>query len=243
MRNQSLSTFGLAVVGNDLDPSARSAASPPTRPPTLGAPSTERLPRLRTIAVVDRLPAYRHGLMAGLTSYGFHVAGFPSPPFDGVEYDAVVMTLTDPADWDAFAVLRSTHPRAAAIVLLADPGIGGHRRALRLGAAGTVAHDATIEDIMAAVEAALAGNMLLPRHVVRRLLETEGQADEGVPLSDYEVSWLRALARGVTVAGVAEAARYSERQMHRLIRCLYARMGVSTRGEALVLAARWGVLD
>jgi hypothetical protein len=31
--------------------------------------------------------------------------------------------------------------------------------------------------------------------------------------------------------------------MHRLIRCLYLRMGVSTREEAIVLAALWGILD
>lgn len=241
MPNRSPRPFSGGTVHDDRHVARRHLLSPQAtalRPAEVHA----RSPR---IAVIDRLPAYRHGLVAGLSVGGFEAAGFAIPSFDPGGYDAMVMTLGEQRDWESLAVMRTRHPGLAVVVLLSDIGIGSHRRALRLGVAGVVAQDAGVDDIVTAVEAALAGNMLLPRHVVRRLLEAEAEADAhaGVALSDCEVGWLRAMARGATVAGVAEAARYSERQMHRLIRCLYLRMGASTRQEALVLAARWGVLD
>ena len=61
-------------------------------------------------------------------------------------------------------------------------------------------------------------------------------------LSERDRDWLRRLARGDTVAELAQSADYSTREMFRLLANLYGRMGVRRRTEALITAAHWGVL-
>src|SRR5439155_16605668 len=117
-----------------------------------------------------------------------------------------------------------------------------YRRALRLGLAGMVPREAPPEQIVAVVAAALAGTTLLPCSIARHLADRCG-VEEPLPISDNEAGWLRAMADGTTIATMAEAARYSERQMHRLIANLYKRIGAANRQQALVFAARCGILD
>jgi len=44
------------------------------------------------------------------------------------------------------------------------------------------------------------------------------------------------------VTSLARSSGYSEREMYRLLSALYARLGVTTRTEALLRADRWGLL-
>ena len=57
------------------------------------------------------------------------------------------------------------------------------------------------------------------------------------------MDWLRALAAGATVHQLAERIGYSEREMYRLLRAVYDRLGVPNRTQALVWATRQGILD
>jgi DNA-binding NarL/FixJ family response regulator len=63
-----------------------------------------------------------------------------------------------------------------------------------------------------------------------------------VVLADHEISWLRELAGGLTVAQLAERSGYSERAMFRLLRRVYVRMQVRNRTEALLRAREQGLL-
>jgi DNA-binding NarL/FixJ family response regulator len=62
-------------------------------------------------------------------------------------------------------------------------------------------------------------------------------------LSETERAWLRRLAAGGTVAGLARDCAYSEREMYRRLSDLYTRLGGRTRTEALLLAERHGLLS
>jgi DNA-binding NarL/FixJ family response regulator len=62
-------------------------------------------------------------------------------------------------------------------------------------------------------------------------------------LTDVEQAWLRRLAAGGTVAGLARGCGYSEREMYRRLSDMYSRLGARTRTEALLLAERFGLLD
>ncbi|MEU4742385.1 LuxR C-terminal-related transcriptional regulator, partial [Actinosynnema sp. NPDC023658] len=57
-----------------------------------------------------------------------------------------------------------------------------------------------------------------------------------------ELTWLRRLATGGTVAQVAAHAGYSERAMYRMLNGLYRRMGVGSRLEAIIRARESGWL-
>ena len=61
-------------------------------------------------------------------------------------------------------------------------------------------------------------------------------------VSDEEMTWLRRLSQGVTIADRAREVEHSEREMYRLLAALYARMGVHGKTEALVRATQWGLI-
>jgi DNA-binding NarL/FixJ family response regulator len=195
-----------------------------------------------SVAIVERLPAYRHGLALGLAEHGFSVEERSALYDEIADFDVLVVTVDERADWSALAELAQTPERPALVALLENPCVAHYRRALCLGLEGAVPREAAIEQIVGAVEAALTGIMLLPSPIARQLADGSG-VDEPLPISDCEIGWLRAMAEGATIAKMALAARYSERQMHRLIANLYKRIGAANRQQALVFAARYGILD
>jgi DNA-binding NarL/FixJ family response regulator len=194
-----------------------------------------------TVVIVERLPAYRHGLAAALAESGFAVEERAALEESVGDADAVAFTVDSEETWAALGPLVAA-PGPAVVVLLEDAGVSSYRRALRLGVAGAVGRDAPTEDIVAAISAALAGTTFLPCSIARQLADRCG-TDEPLPISDSEARWLQAMADGTTIASMAQAARYSERQMHRLIANLYKRIGAANRQQALVFAARYGILD
>jgi DNA-binding NarL/FixJ family response regulator len=196
---------------------------------------------VQTVAIVERLPAYRRGLAAAFADVGFAVQELSVFDESTTDADAVVFTIDSEAAWAGLAELVAD-PRVVVVALLEDATVTGYRRALRLGLAGTVSREAATEQIVAVVCAALAGTTLLPCPIARQLAE-RGGVEQPLPISDHEAGWLRAMADGATIATLAQAARYSERQMHRLIANLYKRIGAANRQQALVFAARYGILD
>ena len=205
------------------------------------APGRSTAPAQTTVAIVEPLPAYRRGLAAAFADVGFAVEELAGYDEAATDVDAVAFTIDSEEAWAGLAALVEV-PRAAVVALLADATVTGYRRALRLGLAGTVPREAPTEQIVAVVCAALAGTTLLPCPIARQLAERCG-IEQPLPISDSEASWLRAMAEGTTIATLAQAARYSERQMHRLIANLYKRIGAANRQQALVFAARYGILD
>jgi two-component system response regulator DesR len=199
-------------------------------------------PRVETtVALVEPLPAYRRGLAAAFAEVGFDVQEFSTYDLAARDADIVVFTIDSEEAWAGLAAFVEV-PRAAVVALLGDATVTGYRRALRLGLMGTVPREAPIEQIVAVVCAALAGTTLLPCPIARQLAE-RGGVEQPLPISESEATWLRAMAEGATIATLAQAARYSERQMHRLISNLYKRIGAANRQQALVFAARYGILD
>jgi DNA-binding NarL/FixJ family response regulator len=84
--------------------------------------------------------------------------------------------------------------------------------------------------------AAISGRSVLPVEVVRALTATgDVQRPDRIP-PETEISWIRQLTQGLTVARLAERAGYSERMMFRLLRDLYQRWGVANRTEAIIHA-------
>jgi DNA-binding NarL/FixJ family response regulator len=192
------------------------------------------------IAVSDPLPVYRRGMLATLGEVGFE----PETPDDlltWVHHDhrgVILLTLQMPRDWSLMAALRRARADLLVIAVLTDPSTEAYVNAILAGATAAVPRDAPLSTIRRVFDEAIRGTILLPTEVVRALALT--RQDEAVePLvPTAQLEWLRALAQGVTVAQLAERNGYSERAMYRHLRDLYARMGVNTRTEALILANR-----
>jgi DNA-binding NarL/FixJ family response regulator len=190
------------------------------------------------IAISDPLPIFRRGMMATLDDAGFHVE---APEDLGAwirdeQRQVVFMTLQSPEDWTVLAGLRSRQD-IIVVALLDDVNVTSHVRALTAGAVCAIARDALPDVVREVLEAAVHGRTLVPIEVLRALTSPEKVSS---PPSDVpaprEIEWLQELARGSTVAQLADRSGYSERAMFRLLRELYTSMRVKNRIEALMEA-------
>jgi DNA-binding NarL/FixJ family response regulator len=197
------------------------------------------------IAVSDSVPAFGRGISAMLGEAGYQ----PEVPDDLLSWArqeqrwVVVMALRSAADWSLLEELPKARPDLVVVAVLEDTAVPTVVRALAAGAAAVIPRDASPETLRHALEAAIGGRSLLPTEVVQALTApvTSAQDQPAAP-SNREVEWLRALASGTTVSQLANRTGYSERAMFRLLRQLYARIGVTNRTEALIRAHDLGWL-
>jgi DNA-binding NarL/FixJ family response regulator len=182
------------------------------------------------IAVLDPLPMFRRGIMEMLGEASYE----PKTPRDLLTWlqeeprRVVLLTLQSAEDWALLAQLRERSPEAMLVAVLDDIATPNYVRAIVSGAAAVMPRDASPEFVRRVFEEAMGGKCLLPVEVVKALTSPANWHVEDDPTrpSPREAQWLRGLARGTTVAKVAEDAGYSERAMFRLLRELYQRMGV-----------------
>jgi DNA-binding NarL/FixJ family response regulator len=197
------------------------------------------------LAVSDPLPMFRRGILATLGDAGFE----PETPqallawIRREQRPVVLLTLESADDWNLLAELRNAHAHVLVVAVLVDTTVRSYLRAISAGAATAVPRDALPETIRQLFEAAVVGRSVLPIEVVRALASSRGfPEDDDNVLSAREQDWLRQLANGTTVAQLANLSGYSERAMFRLLRGLYARIGVRNRTEALMRAKERGWL-
>jgi DNA-binding NarL/FixJ family response regulator len=196
------------------------------------------------VALVGLGPVYGHGLRIGLTA-----AGLPCDVLRGVADvlgvlgpGAPVVVVLPHAEAAALAALEvDGQARVEAVHVLTEGSVEAYSRALRAGATSAFQDSAELEHVIQAVRGAALGCTLLPKHVARAMSRPEvGPAPR---LERHERRYLRVLADGATVAGLARQSGYSEREMYRLLSGVYSRLGAANRTEALLLAERYGLLD
>lgn len=192
------------------------------------------------VAVVDPVPAYRRGLIAALQDAGFDAQeDSPQARFVGNGLDAMLITVEGVASGVDLEPPRGVR---CVVALIHDTTVDTYLEAVHCGAHSAVAWSAAPELIAEVVQAAICGNTLLPADVVAAMTRRVPGA-AALQVSDEERHWLCVLADGSTVGQLAVEEGRSERGMHRLLHDLYARMHVTKRSEAIVLAARMGLLD
>jgi DNA-binding NarL/FixJ family response regulator len=160
-----------------------------------------------------------------------------------LDEDALLSLHDDPGDADA--------PRVA-VVLLADldsDGLAG--RALRAGVAALLPADADTQEIAAAVHAAAAGLMALPQSMARELLGAPSPASAprpppreplGIPLTPREREVLGLLAEGLPNKAIAPRLDITEHTVKAHVAAIYHKLGAGNRAEAVVTAARQGLI-
>jgi DNA-binding NarL/FixJ family response regulator len=196
------------------------------------------------IAVWDPLPVFRLGLISALAGADHRV----EEPGDLVAWAAegdrraVLMTVGGPDDLESLRRLGKLEPRPLIVALLDDMGVEVSVRMLTAGAVSVAPRSGDPGAIRQALDAAMAGRSILPAAVTAALVERYGLLEESDGLSERDLSWLKALSQGATVAHLARTMGYSERAMYRLLRDLYRRMNVTTRSEAVLRATRSGLV-
>ena len=206
------------------------------------------------VLLVDDHDVFRHGLAQLLRDEGLDVVAEASAGEAGVRLagelhpDVVLMDLGMPG-MDGVAATRAIagaeHPTAVVVLTLSDDD-GSMLDALLAGAAGYVLKDATLEQIVAAVQAAAAGDAVIPPRVapevLRRLRAAEPSRAAGendaVELSEREREVLRLIVEGHDNAAIASELFISPNTVKSHVASIFAKLGVESRLQASVQALR-----
>jgi DNA-binding NarL/FixJ family response regulator len=191
---------------------------------------------------------------------GFEVAGqvgslAEARQLNGEVLENVEVAIVDLAlpDGDGLELIEdfSSEPRMTTLVLSASLEPGRFARAVEAGASGVLHKSTPIKDIVEAVQMLRAGEALLsPAEVVEmlRLVGRERQeelaARQAVErLTPREKEVLQALAEGLESKEIAEKLNVTvETERTHMVNILH-KLGVHSRLQALVFAARYGVVQ
>ena len=181
-----------------------------------------------------RDPLVRSGLALVVSNYpGLALGG----AFDDVEQ----LPEADVVIWDAPEADR--HSPKAPVLALVELSSGA-RRALRGGALGALARSSPPEAIAPAALAVAAGHRVLDASFAPELLALgSGPAIFAEPLSPREQEVLELLSEGLSNRDIAARLGVSSHTAKFHVNAILDKLGATSRTEAVVLAARGGILS
>ena len=139
---------------------------------------------------------------------------------------------------DALKDLLADDPKARVVMLTTSDTEEDIYRAIEEGALGYVMKESPIETIVAAIRAALAGDVFMTDDV-RRIYETRKSAKG---LSPRETEVLRLVAKGCGNREIASQLGISENSIKMHMKRVFFKLGASDRTEAVSLASKRGFL-
>ena len=204
------------------------------------------------VLVVDDHPFVRDGLRAFLQLQdGIEVVGEAADGEDALAAaerlrpDVVLVDLVMPRldGLGALRALRERLPGARAIVLTSFLDEDKLVPALRAGAAGYLLKNSPPAEVARAVRAAYAGEAVLDPAAAARLLETLARDEEPLDrLTPREREVLVLIGRGFPNKQIARELGLSEKTVKAHVGHVLAKLGVSDRTQAAVVAVRAGLV-
>jgi DNA-binding NarL/FixJ family response regulator len=163
--------------------------------------------------------------------------------------DLVLMDLKMPGmnGIEATRRIRAQHPQVKVLVLTTYDDDEWVFDAIRAGAAGYLLKDTPREEVVKAVRGTFAGRSFVDPDVAGTLLgHVAGQQAQPSSLiteklTDREVDVLRCLARGLTNADIAAELHLSAGTVRNHVSAILAKLDVSDRTQAAVIAVRHGL--
>ena len=210
------------------------------------------------ILVVDDHASFRQGVSAALEGEpDFSIVGQAGSLAEAREMlretDVGIFDLRLPDGYggDLIRALRVANPRAQVLILSSSQDRAEIARAVESGAAGVLHKSAGMDEIIDAVRRLKAGKTLLPLEDVVELLrfagarkEEEYEAQQAIArLTDREREVLEALAEGLDAQQIAGRLHISAKTERNHVASILAKLGVHSRLQALVFAARHGVVE
>ena len=147
---------------------------------------------------------------------------------------------------DALVVLKAAHPKTAVVMLTTYDNPTYMARAVAGGAAGYLLKGTDADEVLDALRAVTAGEMLLSREDLVRSLRgvsehAAGAADLIEPLTGREEEVLRLLATGLPNRDIGSVLFVAESTVKTHVEHILGKLGVSDRVQAAVWAARHGL--
>ena len=159
----------------------------------------------------------------------------------------VVMMDFNLPDGDGATAARNIQiasPNSKVVVLTAASGSDVVASAIDAGCTGFIDKTATIEELLSAVRASARGDAYITSESLAALLRSrQGPVPEPGPLSEREREVLQLLAEGRSVTEIGVELHLSIHTVRNHVRRAMAHLHVHTRLEAVVAAARAGLID
>ena len=139
------------------------------------------------------------------------------------------------------AVLSFTPPAPAVLILTTYDHDTDIVRAVEAGASGYLLKDVATDELVAAIEAAAAGQTVLSPSMTERMVATLRTRRAGLSARELEV--VRLVAEGLSNRQVAKRLFVSEATVKTHLNHAYTKLGVDSRTAAIAAARSAGLLD
>ena len=164
-----------------------------------------------------------------------------------VRPDVVVMDLSMPGMGGLEAVRRllAQDPKARVLALSAHEDAAHPRRVLKAGALGYLAKRSAPDALIAAVTAVAAHEAYVDPQTARVLAmaQVRGQASPAEMLSEREFSVFLQLARGQSVAQIADNLKLSPSTVGTHLYHVKQKLGANNQSELTLVALQWGLIQ
>jgi two-component system invasion response regulator UvrY len=164
-----------------------------------------------------------------------------------VKPDVVVMDLSMPGMGGLEAVRRlvAQDPKARILALSAHEDTAHPRRVLRAGALGYLTKRSAPDALIAAVTAVAAYEAYVDPQTARALAmaQVKGETSPTEALSEREFSVFLQLARGQSVAQIADNLKLSPSTVGTHLYHIKQKLGASNQSELTLVALQWGLIQ
>lgn len=212
------------------------------------------------VVICDDQDLVRDGLQAILsTAPGIEVVGEAA---DGLEVldvvktsqpDVVLMDLKMPGmnGVQATRAIKDAHPDVKVLVLTTYEATEWVVDAIKTGASGYLLKDTPRPRLIEAIEGTAAGRTHIDPGVAGELFDRLSRTSRATgpetaifdDLSERELDVLRLLGRGLSNATIAEQLYLSEGTVRNYVSSILAKLDVTDRTQAAVLAVRHGIVE
>jgi PAS domain S-box-containing protein len=169
----------------------------------------------------------------------------------GFDVAVIDLGLPDGLGAELIGDLRVANPRTQALVLSATDDRADIARAVELGAAGLLHKSASMGEVVDAVRRLRAGEALIPLQEVLELVrfasarkEQEYEARRALEsLTDREKEVLSLMAEGLDAGEISERLYISAKTERNHAASILSKLGVHSRLQAVIFAARHGAVE
>jgi NarL family two-component system response regulator LiaR len=213
---------------------------------------TETVSKPIRVMLVDDHAMVRRGLATFLMVYDdLELAGEAESGEAAIEMcgevlpDVVLMDMVLPAMDGAAATraIRQHFPKVQVIALTSFKEKDLIKNALEAGAIGYLLKDVAADELARAIRAAHVGRATLSPDVAQVIVETAGQSPKpGLDLTDREREVLALMVEGLNNTQIAGKLTVSPSTIKSHVSNILAKLGVSSRTEAVTLALRHGIV-
>jgi DNA-binding NarL/FixJ family response regulator len=162
-----------------------------------------------------------------------------------LDVDVVLMDLAMP-DVDgvtATALLRQQHPEVQVVVLTGYGNEAAVRAAVVAGARACLLKTVGVDDLADAVRGVTQGRSTFSSEFLPHLLQEDDEVTPASRLTARERDVLPLLAAGLTNKGIARELGLTEGTVRIYVSAIFAKLGVTNRTEASVVAIRERLIE